>query len=272
MSRIKIMINGIPGKVAVNLFQHALNDNRFELLNYSLTGPEISIKEYTIESKVIKLIKPDEKQKKIKQIIKNNKNYISIDFTHPSAVIENAGFYCDNKLPFVMGTTGGDRDKLEKIVSSSKVSAVIAPNMAKQIVAFQAMIKYAADNFPGVFNGYSMEILESHQKSKADVSGTAKAMLVYFQKMGISVDEKNIFKERNPDIQKERLGVPEQHLDGHAWHTYAISSEDDTSFFQFTHNINGRDIYSLGTLDAVYFLSKRIKDKKLYNMLDVLKG
>jgi len=272
MSRIKIMINGIPGKVAVNIFQHALNDNRFELLNYSLTGPEISINEYTVESKVIKLIKPDEKQKKIKQIIKNNKDFISIDFTHPSAVIENASFYCDNKLPFVMGTTGGDRDKLEKIVSSSKVSAVIAPNMAKQIVAFQAMIKYAADNFPGVFNGYSMEILESHQKSKADVSGTAKAMLVYFQKMGISVDEKNIFKERNPDIQKERLGVPEQHLDGHAWHTYAISSEDDTSFFQFTHNINGRDIYSLGTLDAVYFLSKRIKDARLYNMLDVLKG
>jgi 4-hydroxy-tetrahydrodipicolinate reductase len=29
-----------------------------------------------------------------------------IDYTHPSAVNENAVFYAENDLPFVMGTTG----------------------------------------------------------------------------------------------------------------------------------------------------------------------
>ena len=47
------------------------------------------------------------------------------------------------------GTTGGDRQKLEDTVVSSPIAAVIAPNMAKQIVGLQAMMAYAAETFPG---------------------------------------------------------------------------------------------------------------------------
>ena len=61
--------------------------------------------------------------------------------------------------------------------------AVIAPNMCKQIVAFQATMQHMADNFPGAFEGYSMEIKESHQSTKADTSGTAKAMVGHFTKV-----------------------------------------------------------------------------------------
>ena len=32
-----------------------------------------------------------------------------VDYTHPSAVNANAVFYARHHLPFVMGTTGGDR-------------------------------------------------------------------------------------------------------------------------------------------------------------------
>lgn len=62
---------------------------------------------------------------------------IVVDYTLPSAVNENATFYCENSLPFVMGTTGGDREKLIADVAASGNYAVIAPNMGKQIVAFQ---------------------------------------------------------------------------------------------------------------------------------------
>jgi len=41
-------------------------------------------------------------------------------------------------LNFVMGTTGGDRDGInEQNMQASRCKAVVAPNMAKQIVALQ---------------------------------------------------------------------------------------------------------------------------------------
>lgn len=40
------------------------------------------------------------------------------------------------------------------------IYAVIAPNMCKQIVAFQATMQHMAENFPGAFDGYTMEIKE----------------------------------------------------------------------------------------------------------------
>ncbi len=69
---------------------------------------------------------------------------VVVDYTLPSAVNENAAFYCENGLPFVMGTTGGDRDRLIADVAASGNYAVIAPNMGKQIVAFQVGLGSAA--------------------------------------------------------------------------------------------------------------------------------
>jgi 4-hydroxy-tetrahydrodipicolinate reductase len=146
--------------------------------------------------------------------------------------------------------------------------------MAKQIVAFQAMMAYAAEQFKDLFKGYTVEIRESHQKGKADTSGTAKAMIGYFNKLGTPIETADIGMIREPEIQKG-LGVPEAFVKGHAWHTYTLTSEDDTVRFQFIHNVNGRDIYAKGTLDAVDYLSQRIKQGiqgEVYSMIDVLKG
>lgn len=46
---------------------------------------------------------------------------------------DNAVFYCQNKIPFVMGTTGGDRHKLLQDTNDAGVYAVIAPQMGKQV-------------------------------------------------------------------------------------------------------------------------------------------
>ncbi len=275
MNPTKVMVNGLPGNVSRIVTAQILKDRRFELLPYSLTGPEIQQPEYSLESVTIKLIQPDKKKSRIEAIIKSHKRFLSVDFTHPSAVNSNAEFYCGYGLPFVMGTTGGDRKKLEETIISSSIAAVIAPNMAKQIVAFQAMMAYAADTFPGLFKGYSLEIRESHQKGKADTSGTAKAMVGYFNKLGVTFSEDQIIKIRDPEVQKTQWGIPEQHLAGHGWHTYTLVSEDQTVRFEFTHNVNGRMVYTLGTLDALLFLSAKVDagvKGKMFTMIDVLKG
>ena len=275
MHKIKIMVNGLPGNMAANVVKHALADPRFELIPHSLTGPQISATACEVENFSLSLIHPHKREAAIMALKEGAGVPICVDYTHPSAVNSNAEFYCAHRLPFVMGTTGGDRRRLEETVRGSSVSAVIAPNMAKQIVAFQAMMEYAAEEFGGLFAGYDLEIKESHQNGKADTSGTAKAMVRYFNALGLPFAEGQIKKERDPQIQKSVWGVPEQFLTGHAYHTYSLVSPDGTVKFQFTHNVNGRDVYALGTLDAVRYLSQKVTQGvrgAVYSTIDVLKG
>jgi 4-hydroxy-tetrahydrodipicolinate reductase len=275
MNSIKTMVNGMPGNMAVLIAAHVLRDDRFELIPASLTGPEIQGTEHQIEKMRINLIRPEIREQTIADIIATHGNFLSVDFTHPTAVNANAYFYCKFNLPFVMGTTGGDRNNLEDVVASSSVAAVIAPNMAKQIVGFQAMMENAAATFPNLFKGYALEIRESHQNGKADTSGTAKAMVRYFNQLGVRFSEENIIMERDPEIQRSAWGIPEAYLSGHGWHTYSLVSEDKTVRFEFTHNVNGRDVYAKGTLEALAFLHHKVDQGAkavVYSMIDVLKG
>jgi 4-hydroxy-tetrahydrodipicolinate reductase len=275
MNRIKLMVNGLPGNMATNVVKHALEDNRFELITQSLTGPEISDTETVIDSVSFDLIQPQNRDQSVLAIKDEEGLFLSVDYTHPSAVNSNAEFYCRHGLPFVMGTTGGNRQGLEEAVRTSSTSAIIAPNMAKQIVGFQAMMEYAANTFPDLFKGYSLEIKESHQKGKADTSGTAKTMVRYFTSLGLVFAENDIKKERDPDKQKTIWGIPEKYLEGHGWHTYSLNSEDKTVRFEFTHNVNGRDVYAQGTLDALIYLGKKVAEGaqgQVFSMIDVLKG
>ena len=275
MSICKVMVNGLPGNVARMVADYLLKDDRFELVPHSLTGPEIQESEYIIDNISVKLIQADQRDSQIGQITQSQGEFLSVDYTHPSAVNSNADFYCRFGLPFVMGTTGGDRQKLQETVESSSIAAVIAPNMAKQIVGLQAMMEYAADNFPHLFNGYALQIKESHQQGKADTSGTAKAMVGYFNKLGVSFSTDEIVMVRDPQEQKTQWGIPEEYLAGHGWHTYTLVSEDQTVRFEFTHNVNGREVYVRGTVDAILYLSEKVRAGargKMFTMIDVLQG
>ena len=274
MSILNVMVNGLPGNVTRMLVRHIIQADDLNLVHYSLTGPEIEEGQVVIEGQTIELIRPEDREARIGAVKTATGPFISIDFTHPTAVNRNAAFYCAQDLPFVMGTTGGDRDALHETVVQSRTAAVIAPNMAKQIVGFQAMMAHAADTFPGLFAGYHLDIKESHQQGKADTSGTAKAMVRYFNAMGIDFADDQIHQERDPQIQKSQWGIPEAYLGGHGWHTYTLVSADGTTRFEFTHNINGREIYAEGTLDAIRFLDKQLSAGcrgQVFSMIDVLR-
>jgi 4-hydroxy-tetrahydrodipicolinate reductase len=275
MDKIKVMVNGLPGHVAAVVARHVITDNAFELVPHSLTGPEISEDFCKVEAVNVALIRPQQREGVMAAVIGAFAPFISVDFTHPSAVNANADYYCRRGLPFVMGTTGGDRQALSRSVAGSTTAAVIAPNMAKQIVGFQAMMAYAAENFPGLFTGYRLDVRESHQRGKADTSGTAKAIVGYFNALGIPFTEDQIQMERDPERQVAVWGIPPQYVGGHGWHTYALTSADGTVHFEFTHNVNGREIYAAGTLDAVRYLHAKIGEGAkglVFSMIDVLKG
>ena len=250
----------------------------------AMTGPEVEPCEITVsdavsgESATVRLV-PSTDIPEIESAIAGVKaavgdlNLLAIDYTHPSAVNSNAKVYAENNLPFVMGTTGGDRDLLHETVAG-QVSCVIAPNMAKQIVAMQAALEDLASKYPGAFGGYRLRVVESHQKTKADTSGTAKAVVDSVKILSAipeySYDDIEMIRDDEASVE---FGVPRDSLRGHAFHTYTLTSPDGSVEFQLRHNVAGRTVYAEGTADAVRFLAKKLRTVErptVYSMINVL--
>jgi len=271
---IRVMVNGFPGSMAKEVAQVAI-ERGLEVVPYSLTGPEITDKEIEFGGKNIKLVRPDERENIVEKIKQEFSPFISVDYTHPSSVNSNAEFYIKHDLPFVMGTTGGDRFKLINDADDAKISCVIAPNMAKQIVALQLMLENMQEKFPDLYKNYTLSVVESHQKTKADTSGTAKAIVDAFNKMGIKPISHDDIKKIRMEDEQLKFGVPKEYLSGHAFHTYRLQSQDGGLAFEFHHNLCGRNAYAQGTIDAVIFLSENAEPKgygKCFNMIDILKS
>lgn len=260
------MVAGLPGKMAKMVAEVIHQAEDMKLLGYALAEAEGNSQ--IIDQFVAHVPLADHEP-----AITNMSPDIIVDFTAPGAVNRNAELYCKCGTPFVMGTTGGDRNKLVETVGHSNVPAVIATNMGKQIVVFMEMMKFAATNFPNSFQGYRLVIRESHQQAKKDKSGTAKVIASYFNTLGIPFTEGQIISERNPVVQEVSWHIPQQYLTGHGYHTYELLSPDGTVFFQFTHNVDGRSIYLPGVIDAIRFLAKQGKGVgKVFSMVDVLRG
>ncbi|KAJ8600047.1 hypothetical protein CTAYLR_001822 [Chrysophaeum taylorii] len=299
-SDVVVMMNGLPGKMGIEVAD-ACARRGMSLAEVALTGKEESAP-IEVASTTVKLVEAGtpEAEEAMASVVAScdelGKTLVAIDYTVPEAAVPNAELYARHGVSFVMGTTGGDRAALERSVLDGHHCAVIAPNMAKQIVALQAAIDYAATEFPGAFKGYKLDVIESHQSTKLDTSGTAKAIVSALVSL---VDEAPdaaaatdaiaaISRVRDAPTQLEGAGgrlqrVPETALSGHAYHTYGLTSADDSVRFELRHNVNGRRVYAEGTADAALFLARRLaqrqeetpaagKKKRLFDMIDVLKS
>ncbi|KAI6699005.1 hypothetical protein NL676_019124 [Syzygium grande] len=270
---VPIMVNSSSGKMGKAVIK-AAESAGLDIIPMSFGSAEEAGKSVEVCGKEIKVHGPSDRESVLASVFGEHPNMIVVDYTVPDAVNSNAELYCNVGVPFVMGTTGGDRDQLYKTVRDSNLYAVISPQMGKQVVAFLAAMEIMAEQFPGAFSGYSLKVMESHQSSKLDTSGTAKAVISCFKKLGVSFDMDQIQMIRDPQQQMEMVGVPEEYLPGHAFHLYHLASPDETVSFEFQHNVCGRSIYAEGTVDAVLFLAKKIQqkaDQHIYNMIDVLR-
>ena len=245
------------------------------LVPYSLTGEAVEQTSVEVDGTQIQLRDPNSHRKTLLKIKEDFPDTICVDYTHPSAANPNADLYASVGLSCVMGTTGGDILAMKKAVAAANgVYAVIAPNMAKQIVAFQAAIDFLAREFPGAFSGYTLTVTESHQSTKADTSGTAKAIVSSFRNLGLDFSVYRITKIRDPPLQMSRMGVPKEHIKGHAFHTYHLTSVDGSVNFEFQHNVCGRRVYAEGTVDAVLYLARKRTSRsseQVFTMIDFLR-
>lgn len=199
-----------------------------------------------------------------------SERYVALDFS--PKVIEHIPLWAELKIPAVIGGTAFDAAKAREAVVKCGSVAVFAPNLAEPIVALQAILRKAATEFPGAFQGFSWSCVESHQATKKDVSGTARSLLPTFSALGfVGANVENIKSIRDGEAQKQ-MGVPEQYLSGHGWHRYEGSHDGVTIALE--HRTNGRSMYVTGALKACKFAlvqSDRGSHGGCFDMVDVVR-
>jgi len=97
---------------------------------------------------------------------------VIVDFTTPNAVMDNLEFCINNGIHCVVGTTGFDEERYQKVrdwcAANEGVGVLIAPNFAISAVLTMAFARQAAPFFE------SAEVVEFHHPNKLDApSGTA---------------------------------------------------------------------------------------------------
>ncbi|XP_078166822.1 putative 4-hydroxy-tetrahydrodipicolinate reductase 1, chloroplastic isoform X2 [Carex rostrata] len=182
-----ILVNGCTGKMGQAVAEAAVSAG-LELVPVSFSSVDKPARTLEIGDIEIRVHGPSERDEVLSSVTEKYPDVVVVDYTVPNAVNANAELYCKFKVPFVMGTTGGDRQLLYKTVQDSNVYSVISPQMGKQVVAFLAAMEIMSEQFPGAFAGYKLEVMESHQATKLDTSGTAKAVIACFQKLGAIFD------------------------------------------------------------------------------------
>ena len=96
---------------------------------------------------------------------------VVVDFTHPGAVLDNIRFALDHGVAVVVGTSGFDEQRFERVrgwLDDTPGQVLIAPNFGVGAVLMMQFARQAARFFD------SVEVIELHHAGKVDApSGTA---------------------------------------------------------------------------------------------------
>lgn len=259
-----VLISGLLGSMATLVAQGVFHAPDLDLHGVALSSDRASDLHslLAIETKDVILMPPPQHWRILRDLRQSSTCSIAVDFTRPDVANYNAELFAQAGVPFVMGTTGGDREKLLDTVRRSRISAVIAPNMATPMVVVQAMLEYAAHTFPGALEDWRLTIEESHQSTKKDVSGTARAWQPLLEALGARMIDEGIISDRVDPAP-------------HAHHKVELTSAVARAAIELNTRIDGRSAYVVGTLQAVRFLAKKVRAGsrgEVFSMIDVLKG
>jgi 4-hydroxy-tetrahydrodipicolinate reductase len=126
---VPIMVNDLTGKMGRAVADAVVKRgaDRCFLVPVAFSGLDKEPVEIGGVEVVIENILNDDAGDKMEALKAKYPGLIAVDYTLPAAVNANAAFYVKHGVPFVMGTTGGDREKLLADAKDAKHFAVIAP-------------------------------------------------------------------------------------------------------------------------------------------------
>lgn len=186
---------------------------------------------------------------------------VIVDFTTPNAVMDNLEFCISNGIHCVVGTTGFDDERYQKVrdwcAANEGVGVLIAPNFAISAVLTMAFARQAAPFFE------SAEVVEFHHPNKLDApSGTAVKTA-----QGIADARKEAGLNEMPDATEQALdGSRGASVDGvpvHAVRMQGMVAHEEVIFGTTEQSLTirqdsyGRESFVPGVLTGVREVANR---------------
>jgi 4-hydroxy-tetrahydrodipicolinate reductase len=157
---------------------------------------------------------------------------------------------------FIELSTGSETESITR-----DFPLIICPNTSILLLKTLRMIKLSGGNF----EKYDISITESHQSTKNTPPGTA-----FHFADALKVTHEKIISVRDPQIQKNEIGIPKDFLEGHAYHKIVIKDINDEVTIET--KVLGHDSYANGVRAIIAAcLSHRLENKR-YTVFDLIEN
>lgn len=190
---------------------------------------------------------------------------VAIEFSTPSAMLENVEFLASKKINIVCGTTGwNDKiDKVKEIVSKNDIGFIYASNFSLGVNIFFQLIKEAA-KLIDKYENYDAAIQEIHHNQKLDrPSGTAlkigEILLENIKR------KKMLNKTGNGKINPEQIDINSLRI-GSVFGNHKVIFESLSDTITMEHNAKSRRGFAEGALLAAKYIHNK---KGFYKFEDI---
>lgn len=187
---------------------------------------------------------------------------VAIDFSVPSAAVQNISECLHHNIPIVSGTTGWleHYDDMTSLCTSKNGAFIYGSNFSLGVNLFFELNAHLA-KIMSRFNQYEVSMEEIHHTQKLDKpSGTAITLAQDI------IKEKKLSSWSIENPNENELFIDVKRIDSvPGTHSISYTSEVDT--IEITHTAHNRDGFALGAVIASEWL---INKKGIYTMKDVL--
>jgi len=202
--------------------------------------------------------------------LKEGEFQVIIDFTAPQASVDIAKFASENRKPLVIGTTGFEKEQLDKIKSYlNRIPCLLSPNMSVGINLLYYLVEESA-KILGI--DYDCEIVESHHSRKKDApSGTANKIKEIIARIYNEPTDASIRygrSGRNLERHKGEIGLHSIRA-GDIVGEHKVIFAGSNEVIELAHKASSRDTFVEGALKAAKYIVGA--PPGLYTMADVLK-
>lgn len=215
--------------------------------------------------------------KAIAEAVKNSGAEGVIEFSHPSAVMNNISALLPQKIPMVVGTTGW-LDKLDSVTEDARkndCALFYSANFSIGVNIFYKIVEQAS-KLISAYDDYDAAVWEAHHNTKADSpSGTALEIARCVMK-GMPSKTELVNGNFSARPEKHQLQVAATRV-GCVPGTHTVFYDSAADTIELTHTARSREGFALGAVCACEWLAKGIQSGELtngsiYTMSDMLKN
>ena len=188
---------------------------------------------------------------------------VSIEFSIPSAAVQNISTSLNLGIPVVSGTTGWleDYHKMENLCLKNKTAFIYGSNFSLGVNIFFELNDYLA-KMMSKFNQYQISMQEIHHTQNLDApSGTAISLANAI----INNSEYQNWTLENP--KPNEIFIDAQRIENVPG-THAVFYNSNIDSIEIKHTANNRDGFALGSILAAEWI---VGKKGVFTMKDVLR-